>query len=67
MIKQKVYKLKEAAEVGKDMPLPKGQEIEIVMDVVYVNGNMVPPAMQALFYSWLTKNPHLFEDVTRNW
>jgi hypothetical protein len=67
MIKQKVYKLKEAAEVGKDMPLPKGQEIEIVMDVVYVNGNMVPPAMQTLFYSWLTKNPHLFEDVTRNW
>jgi len=67
MILSKVYRLKEAAEVGKDMSLPKGQEVEIVMDVVYVNGNMVPPAMQALFYSWLTKNPHLFEDVTRNW
>jgi len=67
MILSKVYRLKEAAEVGKDMPLPKGKEIEIVMDVVYIDGNMVPPAMQSLFYNWLINNPNLFIDDTRNW
>ncbi len=67
MIKNRVYKLKAAAEVVKDMPLPAHQEIEIVTDVVYVNGNMVPPIMQSLFYSWIINNPTLFDNVTRNW
>ena len=67
MITNRVYKLKEAAEVGKDMPLPAGQEIEIVTDVVYVNGNMVPPDLQLLFYSFIINNPTLVEDVTRQW
>ena len=67
MIANRVYKLKAAAEVAKDMPLPAGQELEIVTDVVYVNGNMVPPSMQSLFYSWIVNNPTLFEDVTKNW
>ena len=67
MIKNRVYKLKEAVEVAPKMPLPKGQEIEIVMDVVYVNGHMVPPTMQSLFYGWIMKNPTLFDDVTKKW
>jgi len=67
MIKNRVYKLKAATEVAKDMPLPAGQEIEIVTDVVYINGNMVPPAMQELFYSWIVNNSTLFDDVTRTW
>lgn len=67
MIQSEVYKLKEAALVAKDMPLQAGQELEIVMDVVYVNGNMVPPNMQGLFYSWITNNPTLFNIVTKNW
>lgn len=67
MITNRVYKLKQAAEVGKDMPLPAGQEIEIVTDVVYVNGNMVPPDLQLLFYSFIINNPTLVEDVTRQW
>ena len=67
MIKNRVYKLKQKAEVAKDMPLIAGQELEIVLDVVYVNGNMVPPAMQALFYNWIVNNPTLFDDVTRSW
>lgn len=66
MIQNKVYRLKKAAEVAKDMHLPAGQEIEIVIDVVYVNGHMVPPAMQPLFYTWITNNSTLFDDVTRN-
>ena len=67
MITNKVYKLKQAVEVSKNMPLPKGQELEIVTDVVYVNGNMIPPNMQQLFYSWIMNNPTLFDDVTRQW
>lgn len=66
-INNKVYRLKKATEVAKNMPLPAGQEIEIVMDVVYVNGHMVPPNMQDLFYNWVTKNPDLFDNVTKNW
>jgi hypothetical protein len=67
MIKNKVYRLKQAAEVAKDMALPAGQEIEVVMGVVYVNGNLVPPTFQELFMNWLENNPSLFEDDTRNW
>lgn len=67
MIQNRVYKLKNAALVAKDMPLPAGQELEIVTDVVYVNGNMVPPEMQSLFYTWIVNNPTLFQDVTKNW
>jgi hypothetical protein len=66
-IKSRVYKLKKATDVAKDMPLPEGQELEIVQDVVYVNGHMVPPAMQDLFYNWIVNNPSLFNDVTKNW
>jgi len=67
MIVRRVFRLKADAEVGKGMPLKKGQELEIVTDVVYVNGNMVPPAMQPLFYCWIVNNPSLFDDVTKNW
>jgi len=67
MITNRVYKLKKATEVAKDMPLPAGQELEIVQDVVYVNGNMVPPAMQPLFYGFIVNNPTLFDDVTKQW
>ena len=67
MIVRRVFRLKADAEVGKGMPLKKGQELEIVTDVVYVNGNMVPPAMQPLFYGWIVNNPSLFDDVTKNW
>lgn len=67
MIANRVYKLKKAGQVGPDMPLPAGQELEIVTDVVYINGNMVPPSMQQLFYGWIVNNPTLFDDVTKNW
>ena len=67
MIKSKVFKLKEAKEVTKGISLPKGQEIEIVLDVVYINGHMVPPELQPLFYDFVTKNPSFFKDDTRNW
>jgi hypothetical protein len=67
MIQNRVYKLKVDALVTKDIPLKASQEIEIVMNVVYINGNMVPPAFQELFFNWVKENPNLFEDDTRNW
>lgn len=67
MIVNRVYRLKEDAFVAKDMPLKKNQEIEVVNDVVYINGNMVPPTMQYLFLKWIMDNPSLFDDVTKNW
>ena len=67
MITNRVYKLKVATDVAQGMPLPAGKEIEIVTDVVYIDGNMIPPSMQPLFYNWIINNPSLFEDVTKNW
>ena len=67
MIKNEVYRVKKDVEVGRDMPLKKGQEIEVVMDVVYINGFMVPPAMQQLFYNFITNNPDLLEIITKKW
>lgn len=67
MIKNKVYKLTKDVEVGRDMPLKKNQEIEIVMDVVYINGYPVPPTMQPIFYSFIQNNQDKMIDVTRKW
>jgi hypothetical protein len=62
-----VFRLKVDSLVAPDMPLKKDQEIEIVMDVVYINGHPVPPAMQPLFYNWVKNNPNLFVDITKKW
>ena len=67
MIQNKVFKLKKDTEVGKGMPLQAGQEIEIVMDCVYINGNPLQPELQPLFYNWIKNNPTLFDDVTMKW
>lgn len=67
MIKNIVYRLKKDMEVAQGMPLPKGKEIEIVMDVVYIDGHMVPPELQQLFYSFTQNNLDSLEDVTRTW
>ena len=67
MIKNKVYRLKKDEEIGKNMPMKAGQEIEIVMDVVYVNGFMVPPMMQPIFYGWVKNNQDKVEETTKKW
>lgn len=67
MIKNKVYRLKQDVEVAKGMSLPSGQEIEIVQNVVYINGNLVPPNFQDLFLNFVVNNQNLFQDDTREW
>jgi hypothetical protein len=67
MLKNGVYRLLQNAEVGKDMPLPAGQEIEIINGVVYVNGFMVDTRLQSIFYNFILNNQNLFKDDTRAW
>ena len=67
MITNIVYRLKADALVATDMPLKKGQELEIVMDVVYVNGFPVPPTIQPIFYNLIKNNENLFDNVTKKW
>jgi hypothetical protein len=64
MISNRVYRAKKEIELLERMVIKSGQELEIVMDVVYVNGNMVPPNLQNLFYSYIVNNPTSFDDVT---
>jgi len=66
MIDNRVYRLKNPFTLMKDMEFKGGEEFHIVNDVVYMQGAMLPPEMQAMFYSWITKNPALFIDDTRN-
>jgi hypothetical protein len=67
MIQNRVYRLKKDALVAPNIPLPAGKEIEIVTDVVYIDGNMVDPLLQGVFYRWIINNPTLFDDVTKIW
>ena len=67
MITEKVYRLTKNVEVGKNMPLQSGQEIEVVMDVVYINGFPLQPELQPLFLKFVMENQSILEDVTKKW
>lgn len=62
-----VYRLKQDAVVAKDLVLKAGQELEIVMGVVYMGGFPIPPNMQQLFMNFINNNKNLFIDDTRTW
>jgi len=63
----KVLKLLKETTLPNGVKFPVGQEIEIVMDVIYVGGYPLPPNMQATTLNWVNENPKLFKDVTMNW
>lgn len=67
MIQNKVLKLKNAATLSNGVTFPAGQEIEIVMNVVYVGGYPLPPNMQSLVLNWVVNNPNLFTETTLKW
>ncbi len=67
MITNKVYKLTKNVEVARNMPLQAGQEIEVVMDVVYMNGYPLTPELQPLFLRFVNENQNILEDVTKKW
>lgn len=66
-MKNQVLKLLVDAKLNNGIEFKAGQELEIVMAVVYINGNMLMPSMQASTLEWIKANPTLFKDVTRNW
>jgi hypothetical protein len=63
----RVFRLKKATKLPNGVVFNGGQEIEIVLDVVYVNGFPIPFEMQATMIKWIKENPMLFDDVTKNW
>ena len=67
MIQNKVLKLKNAATLSNGVNFPAGQEIEIVMDVVYMGGYPLPPNMQNMLLNWINNNPNLFNETTLKW
>jgi len=67
MIQNKVLRLEKEATLKNGVKLPAGQEIEIVMDVVYMGGYPLPPNMQGLMLNWVISNPTLFKETTKNW
>jgi len=66
-VASRVYRLKEPIHlnIGQGMDLKGGTEIEIVMDVVYMQGFMLPASLQNYMFKWITGNPDLFQDDTR--
>lgn len=67
MIQNRVFKLNKETTLQNGVKFPAGQEIEVVMDVVYIGGFPLPPNMQAMVLNWITSNPTLFKDTTKNW
>jgi hypothetical protein len=66
MIQHKVLRVKKETKIPIGINWPAGFEFEIVRDVIYVQGNMLPPQYQTLMLVWVNNNPTLFEDDTRH-
>jgi len=62
-----VYRLKKNAVLGNGIELKAGQELEIVMGVVYMGGFPIPFEMQQLFINFINNHKDLFVDDTRTW
>jgi len=63
----RVLKLKEDTELSNDLKFKKGQEFELVKNMVYMRGIPVQPNMQRYIYNWIINNQKLFVDDTRTW
>lgn len=66
MIQNKVYRLRNDADLDHGLSFNGGEEFHIVIDVVYMKGFLVPPDLQNYIYNWIISNPRLFIDDTRN-
>lgn len=67
MITEKVLRLKADIKLNNGLDFKAGQEFVIANDVVIMSGFPLPAQMQDGMYTWLTKNPNLFLDDTRQW
>lgn len=67
MITNKVFRFLQGITLPNGVKFEAGQEIEVVMDVVYVQGYPLPQYMQSTVLSFILQNPSLFRDDTRDW
>lgn len=67
MIQNRVFKLLKESTLPNGIKFPAGQEVEVVMDMIYIGGYPLPPETQATVYNWIINNPTLFKDTTKNW
>jgi hypothetical protein len=65
-ITNKVFRLKQDVTLQTGVKLTRGQELEVVMDVVYMQGFPLPNEHQYTFMKFITENPNYFVDDTRN-
>lgn len=66
MIKNKIYRVKKESVVPKiNLTLKQGQELEVVMDVVYMGGFMVQTGLQGAILEWIIANPASLTEITR--
>ena len=66
-MKNGVYVLKSDYTFPSGFKFNKGQEIEIVENVVYVNGQLLAIEFQNSILNWMKNNPNLFVNDTRTW
>ena len=58
------YKLTEDVSLTNEITLKKGQEIGVLNYVVYVDGNLIPPLMQQMFYGFIKNNQNILKDIS---
>lgn len=61
-----VYILREDSNVSPSLNFKKKQEFEVVNEVIYIGGHLLPPIMQGDVYKWMNENTKLFINDTRN-
>jgi hypothetical protein len=62
-----VYRLKKNVVLGNGIELKAGQELEMVMGVVYMGGYPIPKEMQQLFINFINNYKDFLTDDTRTW
>jgi hypothetical protein len=62
----KTYILKRDAQITKHILLKKGQEIEVVNEVVYMSGFPVTLDVQKTILDWIKNNPTALINDTRH-
>jgi hypothetical protein len=65
-ITNKVFRVKKDFKLPNGIEVKRPQEIEVVMDVVYMNGFPIPTELQVTFLKFIIENPGYFVDDTRN-
>lgn len=64
MITNKVFRATKDVVAPFEIKIKKGDELEVVNDVVYMGGYPLPPNLQQKIYDWLVISPD-FKDDTR--